>query len=64
MAYATINPFTNEQIKTFPNSTDSEVDAALDAAHAAFLSWRETSFAERAKIMQKAADILRRDSEK
>ncbi|CAI9119297.1 NAD-dependent succinate-semialdehyde dehydrogenase [Brytella acorum] len=61
MAYATTNPFTNEQIKVFPNSTDAEIDTALDKAHAAFLSWRETSFAERAKVMQNAADILRRD---
>lgn len=61
MAYATTNPFTNEQIKVFPNSTDAEIDTALDKAHAAFLAWRETSFAERAKVMQNAADILRRD---
>lgn len=64
MAYATINPFTNEQIRIYPNSTDAEVDTALDQAHAAFLSWRETSFAQRAQVMQKAADILRRDIEK
>ncbi|MCX2561482.1 NAD-dependent succinate-semialdehyde dehydrogenase [Acetobacter farinalis] len=61
MAYATVNPFTNEQLKVFPNATDTEVDTALDKAHAAFLSWRETSFAQRAKVMQNAADILRRD---
>lgn len=59
MAYATTNPFTNEQIKVFPNATDAEIDTALDSAHNAFLSWRTTSFAERAKVMQKAADILR-----
>ncbi len=63
MAYATINPFTAEQVKVYPNATDAEIDAALDKAHTAFLSWRQTSFAERAKIMQKAADILRRDSD-
>ncbi|GBQ66288.1 aldehyde dehydrogenase [Ameyamaea chiangmaiensis NBRC 103196] len=64
MAYATINPFTNEELKVFPNSTDAEVDAALDGAQDAFLQWRETSFAERARVMQNAADILRRDSDK
>ncbi|MCH4090761.1 NAD-dependent succinate-semialdehyde dehydrogenase [Acetobacter sp.] len=59
MAYATVNPFTNEEIKVFPTATDAEIDTALDSAHAAFLSWRTTSFAERAKVMQKAADLLR-----
>ena len=63
MAYATTNPFTAEQVKVYPNATDAEIDAALDKAQAAYLSWRQTSFAERAKILQKAADILRRDSD-
>lgn len=61
MPYATVNPFTNEQIQIFPNATDAEVDTALDKAHAAFLAWRETSFAQRAEVMRNAAAILRRD---
>ncbi len=61
MAYASTNPFTAEVLQTFPNATDAEVVAAIDAAHAAFLGWRETSFAYRARILQNAADLLRRD---
>lgn len=63
MAYATTNPFTNEQITIFPNATDAEIDTALDKAHAVFLSWRAQPIAERAKVLQKAADLLRRDME-
>lgn len=59
MTYATTNPFTGELVKTFPDATDNEVEKAIGRAHAAFLAWRETSFAERAQIMQKAADLLR-----
>ncbi|MBN8873521.1 MAG: NAD-dependent succinate-semialdehyde dehydrogenase [Rhodospirillales bacterium] len=61
MAYATINPYSGETLATFPDATDAEVAAALDDAHAAFLSWRETSFAQRGRILQSAADLLRRD---
>lgn len=61
MSYATTNPYTGEVIQTFPETTDAEVIAAIENAHAAFLSWKKTSFVERAKIMQKAADILRKD---
>ncbi|MCP1249512.1 aldehyde dehydrogenase family protein [Gluconobacter oxydans] len=64
MAYATTNPLTGEVLKTFPNATDEEVQAALSEAHAAFESWRDTPFAERAKIMNAAAAILRRDIDK
>jgi succinate-semialdehyde dehydrogenase/glutarate-semialdehyde dehydrogenase len=63
MAYATTNPYTGEVLETFPEATDAEVARAVANAHAAFLSWKTTSFAARAGIMQKAADILRRDSE-
>lgn len=64
MAYATVNPFTAETVATFPDATDEEVRTALDTAHNAFLNWKETSFAERARILQNAADILRRDSDR
>ncbi|WP_279024940.1 NAD-dependent succinate-semialdehyde dehydrogenase [Gibbsiella quercinecans] len=63
MAYATTNPYTGELIKTFPEATDAEVSAAIDNAHQAFLSWRETPFAARSAVMQKAADILRQRAE-
>lgn len=59
MAYATINPYTGEQLQTFPDATDAQVLTAIDKAHQEFLSWRKTSFAERGRILQKAADLLR-----
>ncbi|MDE7548723.1 NAD-dependent succinate-semialdehyde dehydrogenase [Acetobacter fabarum] len=59
MAYATTNPYTGEVVKTFADATDQEVQTALDAAYTAFQSWRDTSFAERAKVMSAAARILR-----
>lgn len=59
MAYATINPYTGETLKTFPDATDAEVEQAIAAAHEAFLSWRERSFTERGAVLQRAADLLR-----
>ncbi|WP_341990656.1 NAD-dependent succinate-semialdehyde dehydrogenase [Azorhizobium sp. AG788] len=61
MAYETINPYTGALLKTFADASDTEVTAAITRADAAFLSWRETSFAARAKVMQSAATLLRRD---
>jgi succinate-semialdehyde dehydrogenase/glutarate-semialdehyde dehydrogenase len=61
MSYATINPYSGETVATFPFATDDEVRKALDNAQAAFETWREASFAERAAVMRKAAEILRRD---
>ncbi|ABQ35159.1 putative succinate-semialdehyde dehydrogenase [Bradyrhizobium sp. BTAi1] len=63
MTYQTINPYTGETLASFPDATDDEVRAAIAAAHEAFLAWQQTSFAERGRILQTAADILRRDSD-
>lgn len=59
MAYATTNPYTGQVIKTFPDATDAEVTQALDKAQAAFESWKTLAIAERVKVLQKAADLLR-----
>ena len=60
MSYATTNPFTGEVVKTFPNATDAEVAQALDKAQAMFETWKDTAIAERVKVLQKAADLLRK----
>ncbi|EPV0869716.1 aldehyde dehydrogenase family protein, partial [Pseudomonas aeruginosa] len=59
MAYATINPYNGELLKTFPETTDDQVNQALDDAHSAFLDWKERSFSERSAILQRAAELLR-----
>lgn len=59
MSYATTNPYTGEVIKVFPDATDAEVNSAIEDAHAAFLQWKKTPFAQRASVMRKAAQLLR-----
>jgi succinate-semialdehyde dehydrogenase/glutarate-semialdehyde dehydrogenase len=61
MTYQTINPYTNEVVATFPDATVEEVDAAIAAAHSAFLAWRETPFSTRTAVLAKAAELLRAD---
>ena len=36
MGYATTNPYTGEVVREFRYATDAQVDAALEAGHAAF----------------------------
>ena len=63
MPYVSKNPYTGEVWQAFPDATDAEVEQAITNAHAAFLSWKETSFADRAEVMQRAAILLRKDVE-
>ncbi|WP_137221993.1 NAD-dependent succinate-semialdehyde dehydrogenase [Shewanella sp. MEBiC00475] len=61
MTYETRNPYTGALLVTFPDATDFEVNQAIENAHVAFLSWKETGFTERARVMHAAAEILRRE---
>src|SRR6195256_432572 len=64
MAIATINPATGETLHIFQPLSESEIEKKLQLAVAAFRAERKTSFAERAKRMIKAADILETGKEK
>ncbi|MDQ7760209.1 NAD-dependent succinate-semialdehyde dehydrogenase [Xanthomonas sontii] len=59
MTYATRNPYTGELLASFPEATDAQVLAAIDAADAAFQQWKQAPFAERARVMHAAARLLR-----
>jgi succinate-semialdehyde dehydrogenase/glutarate-semialdehyde dehydrogenase len=58
MAIATVNPATGETVKTFDPLSVEELDAKLERAAGAFQTYRLTTFAERARWMRAAADIL------
>ena len=58
MAIATINPATGEVLKKFEPLTDAQVDERITKAAKAFQSFRKTSFADRAKWMRNAGEIL------
>ena len=63
MAIATINPATGETLKTYDELSEAEVERCLAVAAAAHVSYRLTSFAERAGWMRRAADILDAENE-
>jgi succinate-semialdehyde dehydrogenase/glutarate-semialdehyde dehydrogenase len=64
MAIATINPATGEVIETFQSLTADQIEDKLQLAVSAFRAERKTPFAERAKRMLKAAQILESDKER
>jgi succinate-semialdehyde dehydrogenase/glutarate-semialdehyde dehydrogenase len=63
MAIATINPATGAVLKTFQPLSDSEIEARLALAAATFPKFHRLSFAHRAAMMSKAADILESEKE-
>ncbi len=58
MAIATINPATGETLRTFAPLTANQLEARLECADAAYRRHRRTSFADRRRMMLRAAEIL------
>jgi succinate-semialdehyde dehydrogenase/glutarate-semialdehyde dehydrogenase len=63
MAIASVNPATGEVLKTFEPLTASQIETKLSLAAKTFESFRKTTFADRARMMNKAADILESEKE-
>ncbi|WP_347158946.1 NAD-dependent succinate-semialdehyde dehydrogenase [Pontibacter chitinilyticus] len=63
MPIETINPATGQVVKTFEPHTPEEVNQKIEAAEQTFQSWKKVSFPERAKLMQRQADILENEAE-
>lgn len=59
MAYRTLNPFTEERIKDYPEHTDAEVEAALAKADALFRSdWSSGDIQPRLKVLSRLSELL------
>src|SRR4249919_2450186 len=54
-----INPATEKPLAHLPHASTADLDEALAAAKKGFALWRATSAYDRAKIMRKAADLIR-----
>ncbi|MEU8788346.1 NADP-dependent succinic semialdehyde dehydrogenase [Streptomyces sp. NPDC048643] len=63
MAIATVNPANGETLKTYDALGAEEIERRLAAAEATFRTYRTTSFAERARLMHRAADLLEQDQD-
>ncbi|HMK81175.1 MAG TPA: NAD-dependent succinate-semialdehyde dehydrogenase [Xanthobacteraceae bacterium] len=54
-----INPATQKSLAHLPHATASDLDAALAAAEKGFKLWKGKSAYDRAKVLRKAADLIR-----
>ena len=59
MTYQSVNPFDGKVLKTFEDTTDTQLETAIATAAACFEIWRHKTFPERAVILAKAAAIMR-----
>src|SRR5262245_61951931 len=58
MALQSIDPRNGALLREYPEASEAEMQAALEAAAEAFALWRRTSFEERAVVLRRAARLL------
>ncbi|MDQ3793850.1 MAG: aldehyde dehydrogenase family protein, partial [Actinomycetota bacterium] len=63
MAISTVNPATGEEVTTFEALTEGEIEGKIQRAADTFREYRKTSFAERSRMMLRAAEILDDEAE-
>jgi len=63
MSYQTINPASGEVLQSFPDIADAALETVLASAASAYETWRHKSYAERAKVIAKAAALLHEQAE-
>ncbi len=62
MSFRSVNPATGETVATFPTTTPTELERALESAQSAFVDWSSRSFERRAEPLRRAATLLRERS--
>jgi succinate-semialdehyde dehydrogenase/glutarate-semialdehyde dehydrogenase len=63
MPIATVNPANGETLKTYEAMGQEEIERRLQLAQATFRTYRTTTFGERARLLNKAADLLEEDQQ-
>jgi succinate-semialdehyde dehydrogenase / glutarate-semialdehyde dehydrogenase len=63
MPIATVNPVNGETLKTYEPMGEEETGRRLQLAEATFRTYRTSSFAERADLLGRAADLLEEDQD-
>ena len=58
MAYKSVNPATGEELKSYENVSEAELEARLSAAEACYQVWRKLTYEQRATIVMKASVLL------
>ncbi|MGB7785004.1 MAG: NAD-dependent succinate-semialdehyde dehydrogenase [Salinimicrobium sp.] len=55
------NPYTGEELQQHKEFTSEEIKSALEKAQSTFKKWKNTSFSQRAELMMKASEELKKN---
>ena len=59
MAIQTVNPTTNQAVRSFEEMTEEQIENAVEKASETYERWKQTNFKTRGEILHKVAGLLR-----
>ena len=59
MAVQSVNPYTDQVLKTFEETSDEKVDQLIGQAYVAYQSWRKTDYSKRSQLLRRVAQEMR-----
>ncbi|MFK8046366.1 MAG: NAD-dependent succinate-semialdehyde dehydrogenase [Crocinitomicaceae bacterium] len=62
MEFKSINPYNGEEVHSFTDISQNELDSKLDLSASAFSDWKKTDLEDRIKLLRNAAEILRTET--
>ena len=62
--YESINPYTNQLIKSYPTATQEEIEQALETGEKLYLTWRNQLPATRSKLLHDIANNFQKHTQK
>jgi succinate-semialdehyde dehydrogenase / glutarate-semialdehyde dehydrogenase len=63
MKFQSINPYNNQVLAEYSEQSESELNTSILKSQSGFENWRELTFAQRAVVLHKAAEILKKNVE-
>lgn len=64
MEFKSINPYNGNELATYKEHSEKDINVILEKSRVAFESWREVPIKERCKLLENAARILRKNVDK
>ena len=64
MAYESVNPYNGKSVKKFVELTDEQLETKIAKAASCYETWKKKSYAQRAAIVAKAAELMHADVDK
>ncbi|QHT66504.1 NAD-dependent succinate-semialdehyde dehydrogenase [Rhodocytophaga rosea] len=64
MPIQSVNPYTNQLVRSFEEDSEEKVNQVLELAEDTFRFWQNTTFAHRRELMKKATKVLLKNQQK